>query len=67
VGIWNGGVVPQFTQNVIKRLGRDMAWRHAILFALGFVKTIGESRNGCQKNLPKNISNKGFGALRKNA
>jgi hypothetical protein len=44
-----------------------MAWRHAILFALGFVKTIGESRNGCQKNLPKNISNKGFGALRKNA
>jgi hypothetical protein len=55
MGVWNGRVVSELTQNIVKRLGGNMAWRHAILFALRIVKTIGISRIGCQKNLLKNI------------
>jgi hypothetical protein len=65
VGIWNGRVIPQLAQNVIKCLGGDVAWRHAILFAAGIIKAIGKSRIESQKNLPNSISNKGFEALRK--
>jgi len=67
MGIWNGRVISQLPQNVVKRLGGNVAWRHAILFALRMVKTIGTSRIRCQKNLPKNVSNKGFGAFGKSA
>jgi hypothetical protein len=63
--IRNGRIIPQLTQNVIKRLGGDLAWRHAILFALEIVKTIRKCGIWCRRNPPKNISNKGFGALRK--
>jgi hypothetical protein len=63
MGVWNGGVIPQLTQNVIKRLGGNVAWRHAILFALGIVKTIRISRIERQKMPPQNLSNKGFGAF----
>jgi hypothetical protein len=50
MGIWNGGVISQFTQNVIKRLGGNVAWRHAILFVSGRRKTIRESGIERQKS-----------------
>jgi hypothetical protein len=50
MGIWNGGVISQLTQNVIKRLGGNMAWRHAILFVSGRRKAIRESRIERQKS-----------------
>jgi hypothetical protein len=62
MGIRDSRVVPQLAQNVIKRLGRYVAWRHAILFALGVVKAIGEGGIARQKNLPKNILDKVFEA-----
>jgi hypothetical protein len=60
MGIWNGRVIPQLAQNVIKCLGGDVAWRHAILFATGIIKAIGKRRIEYQKNLPNNHSDKGF-------
>jgi hypothetical protein len=48
--IGNGGIISQLTQNVIKRLGRNIAWRHAILFVLGRGKAIRESGIECQKS-----------------
>jgi hypothetical protein len=48
--IWNSRVVSQLTQNVIKRLGGDVAWWHAILFFSEMGKAIREGRIGRQKN-----------------
>lgn len=63
MGIWDGRVITQLTKNVIKRLGGNVAWRHAILFALEIVKTIRESGIHRQKKPSQNLSNKGFGAF----
>ncbi|OWS72614.1 hypothetical protein CBI30_02355 [Polynucleobacter aenigmaticus] len=61
----NGRIVFQLTKDVIKRLGGDMAWWHAALFALRIGKTIRQGRIAGQKNLPQTSLNKGFGAFRK--
>jgi hypothetical protein len=50
MGIWNGRVVPQLTQNIIKRLGGDMAWWHEILFFSEMGEAISEGRIERQKN-----------------
>jgi hypothetical protein len=44
MGVRNCGIVPQLTQDVIERLGGDVAWRHVILFALRIGNTIRNSR-----------------------
>jgi hypothetical protein len=48
--IGNGGIISQLTQNVIKRLGGNMAWRHAILFVPWRGKAIRESGIERQKS-----------------
>ncbi len=65
MGVWDGGIVSQLTEDVIKRLGGDVAWRHVILFALRKGNTIRNSRISDQKNLTKNFMFTGFGVLRK--
>ena len=65
MGIWDGRVVPQLTQNVIKRLGGDVAWWHAILFFQGMGKTIKEGGIECQKSTRQKL-NEGFWPWRVN-
>jgi hypothetical protein len=65
MGVWNGGIVSQLTEDVIKRLGGDVAWRHVILFALRRGNTIRNGRISDQKNLTKIFMFAGFGVLRK--
>jgi hypothetical protein len=59
MGIWNGRVVSQLAQNVIKRLGGNVAWWHDILFFPRREKGIREGRIQCQKST-KHLFQGGF-------